>query len=63
MKTYTINSECGVMDIEANSVEEAKRIYYAKHHYDFDIAEYRYGSWYFICDEDGSILEAFNFVN
>lgn len=60
MKKYTINSELGVMDIEAGSVEEAKEIYAAAKHYDFDGAEAgEYpGSWFFV-NEDGVRVEDF----
>jgi hypothetical protein len=48
MTTYTINSECGVERIQAESIDAAKDIYSAKHGFDFDgYADYP-GSWYFI---------------
>ena len=58
--TYTINSEIGVMDIEAESAEAAKEIYANATHYDFDGAEAgEYpGSWFFV-NEDGVLVEDF----
>jgi hypothetical protein len=45
---YTINSECGVGYIEAQSIDAAKEKYAKIHGYDFDgYADYP-GSWYFI---------------
>lgn len=45
---YTINSECGVENFEAESIEAAKDQYSKIHGYDFDgVADYP-GSWYFI---------------
>lgn len=56
MKSYAINTECGLMtDIQAESIDAAKEIYSAATNgYDFDGAangEYP-GSWYTIT-EDG----------
>lgn len=54
---YTINSECGVAHIEADSPEAAKEQYAREYHYDFDgHADYE-GSWYFLSDEDGLWIE------
>lgn len=57
MKTYTINTECGLMrDIRAENVDAAKAAYIAKIQYDFDgCAEYP-GSWYWI-EENGFRVE------
>jgi hypothetical protein len=62
MRSYTINSECGVMRIKkVASVEEAKDIYSRERGYDFNGAlkdEYP-GSWFFIVDETGQRVEDF----
>lgn len=56
MPKYTINSECGVERIEAESVEAAKEKYSQLHGFDFDsYADYP-GSWYFVA-EDGVRIE------
>jgi hypothetical protein len=58
MTQYTINSELGPMDIQADSIEAAKEIYEREMHYDFDGAaagEYP-GSWFFV-NEDGVRVE------
>lgn len=59
---YDINTELGPMnDIEAESIEQAKKIYSAANQgYDFDGAEngdYP-GSWFFV-NEDGIRVEDF----
>jgi len=48
MTTYTIQSECGIMDIAAESIEAAKEIYSRERHYDFDAVAGTPGSWYSI---------------
>ena len=56
MRTYVINSECGVETIRAEDVEAAKDQYARMHHYDFDAYSYYPGSWYFVT-EDGLRIE------
>lgn len=57
MSNYTINSECGVAKIEADSIEAAKEAYEQSHHFDFDNFREFPGSWYFI-NEDGVCVES-----
>jgi hypothetical protein len=54
---YTVNSECGLADIEADSLEDAKCDYARLYHFDFDVAEYP-GSWYWVALNGEKIDEA-----
>lgn len=56
MSKYTINSECGLMDVVADSVEAAKESYEREYHYDFDAAGEVAGSWYYV-SLDGEVIE------
>jgi hypothetical protein len=58
MKTYTINSECGLATIEAATIDDARDQYERGFHYDFAGAaagEYP-GSWYWI-EAEGTRVE------
>ena len=57
MTTYTIQSECGLMDIAAETIEAAKEVYSRERHYDFDAVSEMDGSWYSI-SADGLRIEA-----
>jgi len=57
MTKWTINSECGAMDIEAETIEAAKAVYSADRGFDFDGFRDYPGSWYFIADEHGVRVE------
>ena len=52
---YTINSECGVEEIYAESIEAAKEQYSRMHNFDFnsDVV----GSWYYVADEHGLLVD------
>lgn len=54
---YTINSECGLAEIYAQSLDAAKSAYSLKYDFDFDTVSSTEGSWYWIEDEDGDRLE------
>lgn len=57
MKTYTINSELGLMrDVLASSIDEAKEKYTEKFGYDFDGFDEYPGTWYWI-NENGVRVE------
>ena len=57
IKTYTINTECGLLrDFAAASIEAAKAEYIRQFDFDFDgVSEYP-GSWYWV-SEDGVRVE------
>ena len=57
MTTYTIQSECGILDIEAESVKSAKERYERERNYNFDAVAETEGSWYSI-SADGVRIEA-----
>ena len=59
MKTYLINSECGIIKTEANDIDHAKAIYSETMEFDFDNIDKFPGSWYAIY-EDGSLVETVN---
>jgi hypothetical protein len=57
MKTYTINTECGVMkEFLAENIDDAKEAYSQKFGFDFASCANIEGSWYWIA-EDGVRVE------
>lgn len=54
MNNYTINSECGGRNIQAETIEDAKDQYSREMHFDFDVEKYP-GSWYFIDENEGRV--------
>ena len=58
LKAYTINTECGYLEIASHSISEAKDIYSRDKQFSFDDCKNIPGSWYRITDSSGELLES-----